>query len=195
MQLSNDPNAPVLGIVSRLTGQKGFELFFDILVPVLHTYNIRLVILGSGEKRYENFFQSLHDRFRHKVCFYRGFQNQLAHMIEAGADIFLMPSRFEPCGLNQIYSLKYGTIPVVRKTGGLNDTVQNFDPQSGYGTGFVFEHFTSQGLLWGMQQALETWMNKSAWRRLMYNAMSVNYSWETQVVHYLNAYRALVHHS
>jgi starch synthase len=194
MELPYDPYAPVLGVVSRLTGQKGFDLFFEIIVPLLHTYNLRLVILGSGEDKYESFFQNIHDRFRDKVCFYRGFQNQLAHMIEAGSDIFLMPSRFEPCGLNQIYSLKYGTIPVVRKTGGLNDTVRQFNPATGEGTGFVFEHYTSQGLLWGIQSALQTWMDRRAWGILMHNAMSVNFSWETQVTYYLQAYRALLGH-
>ena len=99
-----------------------------------------------------------------------------------------MPSRFEPCGLNQIYSLAYGTIPVVRKTGGLADTVEPFNPVTGEGTGFVFEHFTAEGLLWGIEQAIATWHDRPAWRRLMHNAMARNYSWEVQVREYLRLY-------
>jgi starch synthase len=191
LKLPYDPTAPVLGIVSRLTAQKGFDLFFDILAPILYTHNIKLAVLGSGEERYESFFTGLHHQFGDKVCFYRGFQNTLAHLIEAGSDIFLMPSQFEPCGLNQIYSLKYGTIPVVRKTGGLADTVQPYNRATGEGTGFVFEHFTSQGLRWGMEQAIATWHDREAWRRLMRNAMSMNYSWEVQALRYFRLYEGL----
>ncbi len=191
MELDYDSNAPLLGIVSRLTGQKGFDLFFDILPPFLWRTNARLAVLGSGEPKYETFFTRMQGLFPGRVSFYRGFQNQLAHLIEAGSDIFLMPSRFEPCGLNQIYSLRYGTVPVVRRTGGLADTVQQFDPDSGEGTGFVFEHFTAEGLAWGMDAAVSAWHNKPAWNRLMQNCMARNYSWDAQVLHYLPLYRAL----
>ncbi|HVZ39503.1 MAG TPA: glycogen synthase GlgA [Candidatus Kapabacteria bacterium] len=191
INLTYDPDAPLLGIVSRLTGQKGFDLFFDILRPFLAATNVRLAVLGSGEPRYEDFFTGLQHDFHGRVCFYRGFQNELAHLVEAGSDIFLMPSRFEPCGLNQIYSLRYGTVPVVRRTGGLADTVQQFDPATGEGTGFVFEHFTPDGLLWAMGSATELWHNKAAWERLMLNGMAKNYSWEVQVLHYLALYQQL----
>ncbi len=183
---------PVLGIVSRLTGQKGFDLFYEMLVPFIDHHDVRLVVLGTGEETYESFFTRVHARFPHKVSFYRGFQAALSHLIEAGADIFLMPSRFEPCGLNQIYSLRYGTIPVVRKTGGLADTVQPWNPETGEGTGFVFEHYTAYGLGWAMDQAVTTYRDKEAWARLMRNAMSRNYSWEVQVRKYLELYGALL---
>jgi starch synthase len=191
LELDYDPDAPLIGIVSRLTGQKGMDLFFEIMMPVLNNSNARFAILGSGERKYEDFFTLLMHQYRDRVCFYRGFQNELAHLIEAGADIFLMPSKYEPCGLNQIYSLRYGTIPVVRKTGGLADTVQQFDPQTGEGTGFVFEHFTSFGLQWAMENAIRTYYYRDAWSRLMHNAMSQNYSWEVQVEKYLWLYEVV----
>jgi starch synthase len=191
MGLPYDPNAPVLGIVSRLTSQKGVDLFFDIMDDILAHRDLRLVVLGSGEGRYEEFFTRMQHRYPAKVSFYSGFQNSLAHLIEAGSDIFLMPSQFEPCGLNQIYSLRYGTIPVVRKTGGLNDTVEQYSPASGEGTGFVFEHFTAEGLRWGIEAAVSTFHNRDAWVRLMRNAMSRNFSWDVQVKHYLELYARL----
>ena len=188
LELSYDPDIPVFGIVSRLVSQKGFELFYDIMDPFLRHVDFRLCVLGSGEERFEEFFQSLNDRYPQKVCFYKGYSNELAHMIEAGSDIFLMPSRYEPCGLNQIYSLKYGTIPIVRKTGGLADTVQHFNRETGEGNGFVFEHFNPQGLAWGIEQALEVWGDKDAWNVLVENAMSANWSWERQIDHYVELY-------
>ena len=191
MDLSYDPSHPLLGIVSRLTSQKGFELLVDILVPLLESYPIRVAILGSGEPKLERFFSEVMARYRDRVCFYRGFQNQLAHMIEAGADIFLMPSRYEPCGLNQIYSLRYGTIPVVRKTGGLADTVRNFDPNTREATGFVFEHFTPAGLAWASESAIKTYYHRDSWRKLMRSAMSEDFSWEKQVGRYESLYHAL----
>lgn len=192
MGLAADPGVPVLGVVSRLTAQKGFDLFFGVMEEILSRYDIRLVVLGSGEPRYEAFFTGLQQRFPDRAAFYGGFQNSLAHLIEAGSDIFLMPSKFEPCGLNQIYSLRYGTIPVVRKTGGLNDTVENFDPTTGQGTGFVFEHFTPEGLRWGIEAAITTFHNRAAWRTIMRNAMSRNFSWDMQVRHYIELYERLM---
>ncbi|MDB5034932.1 MAG: hypothetical protein JWQ98_2173 [Chlorobi bacterium] len=191
LDLSYSPGVPVLGMVTRLTAQKGIDLFFDILPSLLSAHDFRLVVLGSGEEKYESFFNSIHQQFRHKACFYRGFQTRLSHMIEAGSDIFLMPSQYEPCGLNQIYSLRYGTIPVVRKTGGLADTVQSFDPDTGEGTGFVFEHYTPEGLRWGIETALATYYDRNGWHRLMLNAMARNYSWEAQVGRYAELYAAL----
>lgn len=191
MGLGYHPAVPVLGIVSRLTAQKGFDLFFDIMDDIIGEHDLRLVVLGSGEGRYEEFFTRLQHRYPAKVAFYSGFQNKLAHMIEAGSDIFLMPSQFEPCGLNQIYSLRYGTVPVVRKTGGLNDTVEQYDAASGNGTGFVFEHFTAAGLRWGIETAITTFYDRAAWHRLMRNAMSRNFSWDVQVRQYLELYERM----
>lgn len=192
MNLPVRDDVPMMGVVSRLTAQKGFDLFFDVMDPLLHQYDAQLVVLGSGDRTYEEYFTGLQSRFLDRVSFYRGFSNELAHLVEAGADIFLMPSRFEPCGLNQLYSLKYGTIPVVRKTGGLADTVEQFDSATRYGTGFVFEHFTPEGLAWGIETALRTYIfDKAAWDRLVQNAMAQDYSWEHQVEEYLALYSRL----
>ncbi|HSS50577.1 MAG TPA: glycogen synthase, partial [Thermoanaerobaculia bacterium] len=163
--------APVIGIVSRLTPQKGFDLCFEVLPEILARRDLRLVALGSGEKIYEDFFQGLHARFPGKAYFFKGFNNELAHRIEAGADIFLMPSKFEPCGLNQLYSLKYGTPPVVHKTGGLADTVDLFDSSTGHGTGIVFDHFVPAGLRWALDYALDTYAHRTTWEKLMANGM------------------------
>ena len=188
LELPYNPDVPVFGIVSRLVYQKGFDLFYNIMEPFLRHVDFRLCVLGSGAEEYEQFFQTLNDRYPEKVCFYGGYSNELAHLIEAGSDIFLMPSRYEPCGLNQIYSLKYGTIPIVRQTGGLADTVQHFNPATGEGNGFVFEHFTSQGLAWAIEQALQAWEDRDQWDQLIQNAMSANWSWERQVEKYLELY-------
>jgi starch synthase len=183
--------APLVGIVSRLTPQKGFDLCFEALPAFLAHRDMRLVALGSGEPRYEEFFQSLEKRFPGKAWFYRGFHEKLAHRIEAGADIFLMPSRFEPCGLNQMYSLRYGTPPVVHKTGGLADTVEPCDAAAGSGTGFVFEHFTADGLAWALDQALSTYRSHPAWERLIANGMAKDFSWDVQGREYVELYGRL----
>jgi len=189
--LPYDEEAPVIGLVSRLTVQKGLDLCFKALPELLAWRNVRLTVLGSGEAKYENFFHDLQQRFPQKVCFYRGFSNELAHLIEAGADLFLMPSRYEPCGLNQMYSLRYGTVPIVRKTGGLADTVQLFDPATGEGTGFSFEHFTAAGLRWALNLALDVWRDREAWNRLMLNGMAQDFSWEVQGARYVELYQHL----
>ena len=183
--------APLLGIVSRLTAQKGFDLVFEPLTEALRHLDLRLAVLGTGERRYEEHFYGLQRTFPQKVCYYRGYNEPLAHLIEAASDIFLMPSRFEPCGLNQMYSLKYGTAPVVRKTGGLADTVEHFDAATGEGTGFVFEHFDVTGFAWGLRQALIAYDNREAWARLRRNGMEKDYSWERQGAEYEKLYAAL----
>jgi len=135
----------VLGIVSRLVGQKGFKLLDPTMFDLLRRHRVQLVVLGSGEPALEDLFTRLQRAFPRQVCFYQGFKNELAHLIEAGADMFLMPSVYEPCGLNQLYSLRYGTVPIVHKTGGLADTVAPWQPRTGAGTGFVFEHHDEAG--------------------------------------------------
>ncbi|HEV8577834.1 MAG TPA: glycogen synthase [Thermoanaerobaculia bacterium] len=183
--------APVLGVVSRLTAQKGFDLSFEVLPELLARRDLRVVALGSGESRFEEFFRRLHEQFPGRAWFYRGFNNELAHWIEAGADLFLMPSRFEPCGLNQMYSLRYGTPPVVHKTGGLADTVEPFDASTGQGTGFVFEHFDAQGFRWALGQALDVFLQRETWERLMRNGMAKDFSWDRQGEEYVELYRRL----
>jgi len=184
--------APVLGVVSRLTAQKGFELFFDSLPEFLFHRDLRLVALGSGEERYESLLSWLAVSFPGKAWYFRGYNEPLAHWIEAGADIFLMPSKYEPCGLNQMYSLRYGTPPVVRRTGGLADTVQPWNPVAGEGTGFVFDRFTPEGFRWGLDSALHAWNDREAWRKLMRNGMAKDYSWSRQVLHYIELYEQLL---
>jgi starch synthase len=185
----DDTEAPVVGIVSRLTAQKGFDLAFEALPAVLARRDFRVIALGSGESRYEDFFQWLQWRFAGRAWFYRGFHNPLAHWIEAGADLFLMPSRYEPCGLNQMYSLRYGTPPIVRKTGGLADTVEPWDPAVRRGTGFVFEHFTAEGLRWALDTALDAYEDRAAWERLMRNGMAQDFSWDVQGREYVELYQ------
>jgi len=182
------PRAPVAGIVSRLTAQKGFDLLLDTLPEFLYHRDLLVVALGSGEERYESFFSWLQITFPGKAWYFRGYNEPLAHWIEAGADLFLMPSRYEPCGLNQMYSLRYGTPPLVRRTGGLADTVQPWNPVSGEGTGFAFDHFTPEGFRWGLDTALRAWGDRATWQTLMRNGMAQDFSWARQVREYEAAY-------
>lgn len=185
------PDAPVFGIVSRLTFQKGFELVAEALPVVLQREEARLVVLGSGEEKYERFFRSLQASFPTKVAYATGYDEALSHAIEAGSDLFLMPSRYEPCGLNQMYSLRYGSVPIVRRTGGLADTVREFDPRTGAGTGFLFDEFRGDALLEAIARALRVWRDRKAWRTLVRNGMAEDFSWEKQVVRYEELYRRL----
>ncbi len=189
--LATDDEAPVIGVVSRLTSQKGLELTFEALPEGLRYLNLRVVVLGTGESSIEDHFHWLQRTFPQKACFYCGYNNELAHLIEAGSDIFLMPSRFEPCGLNQMYSLKYGTVPIVRKTGGLADTVELFDPETGEGTGFVFDHYDKAGFAWALKTALTTYGNPEAWQLLRRNGMEKDFSWDRQGAIYEELYRRL----
>jgi len=189
--LQYERESPLCGIVSRLSHQKGFDLLFDPLPGFLAQSNLRVAVLGSGEPDYEGFFAALQHRFPGRVCFWRGFNNELAHLIEGGADMFLMPSRYEPCGLNQMYSLKYGTAPVVRKTGGLADTVQHWNPATLEGTGFVFEHFTADSVWWALNRAGEAWSDRRQWQALMRNGMREDYSWAHQTKEYVTLYERL----
>jgi starch synthase len=147
-----------------------------------------IISLGSGEKRYEDFWQSLRDYAPRQVGVYRGYSETLAHKIEAGADIFMMPSKFEPCGLNQMYSLRYGTVPVVRAVGGLDDTVQNFDAVSGTGNGFKFGPYSGERFLERIYEALFAYADPQVWRTIQRNGMSVDNSWENAARKYLELY-------
>lgn len=181
---------PVFGIVSRLTAQKGFDLLFDTLPAVLAANDVRLAVLGGGESRYVEFFQGLEQRFPGKAGFRTGHDERMAHLVEAGSDAFLMPSRFEPCGLNQMYSQRYGTVPIVRRTGGLADTVRPFDPR-GAGTGFVFEHFDRDGMRWALDLALCTWADREAWLGMVRRGMAEDFSWERRVGEYAALYASV----
>lgn len=189
--LPHDARAPVFGVVSRLTSQKGFELFSDSIPIFLQREDMRLCVLGSGESKHEQYFQWLRDTWPEKVGIYRGFQEELAHWIEAGSDVFLMPSRFEPCGLNQMYSLRYGTPPIVRRTGGLADTVQSWDPDTRTGTGFPFQEYSSQALAGTIDWSLRNWRDQRGWRQLVENGMKQDFSWDRQGPEYVKVYRTL----
>ncbi|RMH64040.1 MAG: glycogen synthase [Calditrichaeota bacterium] len=179
---------PLMGMVTRLVEQKGIDLLLPVMDGFLYGHDVQLVVLGSGEERYERYFYGLQGRHPEKVRFYEGYNNSLAHQIEAGADIFLMPSRYEPCGLNQIYSLKYGTIPIVRQTGGLADTVIPYNWETGRGTGFLFKDYNSDGLWWALDHAVTTYGHREAWENIMRQAMEQDYSWKKQIKHYLRLY-------
>ncbi len=184
-----DADAPTFGIVSRLAYQKGFEVVFAPFAEMLRHHDARLVVLGSGEPRYETGFAELEAAFPGKVCFWRGYSEALAHLIEAGADAFVMPSRYEPCGLNQMYSQRYGTVPIVRRTGGLADTVQQYDPTTGEGTGVVFEHLDTTAMRWALERALELYAQPEHWSRMRSNGMARDFSWTRQA----GLYEALYH--
>lgn len=186
--LENVPaSTPVIGIVSRFAAQKGFDLVARIAAELTER-EVVVVALGTGEPIYERFFRDWAFRHADRVAAQIRYDNALAHKIEAGADIFLMPSRYEPCGLNQIYSLKYGTVPVVRATGGLDDTIDEWNPERKAGTGFKFEGLGADALLAAIDRALAAFQNKEDWRQLMLNGMARNYSWEQPAREYAAVY-------
>jgi len=181
--------SPVLGIVSRFADQKGFDLIAAIAKELMQE-DVILTVLGTGERRYEELFETLANEFPGRVGVRIGYDNELAHKIEAGADVFLMPSRYEPCGLNQIYSLKYGTVPIVRATGGLDDTVESFDVEHGTGTGFKFEPYTGAALLDAVRLALHHFTDERIWKRIQLNGMSKDFSWKRPAMEYAKLYKA-----
>ena len=181
---------PLLGIVSRLADQKGLDLLLDIIDDLLRM-DLQIVVLGAGDQRYQDLLSKLPLAHPDKIAVRIGFDNALAHRIEAGADIFLMPSRYEPCGLNQIYSLKYGTPPVVRATGGLDDTIEDFDPLSGRGNGFKFAEYSGEAFLSAIKRALAVYVNDKAWKHVIANGMAADFSWERSAREYLDLYRTL----
>lgn len=183
--------APILAMISRLADQKGFDLMAAVL-PELLAQDLMVVILGTGEERYHRWLAQEAPKYPGKLGVKIAFDNALAHLIEAGADMFLMPSRYEPCGLNQMYSLKYGTIPIVRRTGGLADTVEPADPAAGTGTGFLFTDYSPEAFAGAIQAALKTFKNQKQWSVLVQNAMSQDFSWERSASSYLNLYKLLV---
>jgi starch synthase len=184
-------SSPLIGMVTRLAEQKGIDLLFDSLPALLQARDFGMMVLGSGEPKYVAFFEGLSQRFAGRVSYRAGFDEPLAHLIEAGSDMFLMPSRYEPCGLNQMYSLRYGTIPIVRKTGGLADSVEHFDPVSGRGTGCVFNDFDVPAVRWAIETALDWHAHPQNWLKLMQNAMAMDFSWSLQIGEYDSLYRSL----
>jgi starch synthase len=180
---------PVIGIVSRFADQKGFDLIAQISGDLMKE-NLALVALGTGQPEYEKLFKQLAEKYPARVGVKIGYDNTLAHKIEAGSDMFLMPSRYEPCGLNQIYSLRYGTVPIVRATGGLDDTIQNFVSKTQQGTGFKFEEYDGGALLACVREALKTYRDPKAWQAVQANGMAKDFSWKTSAAAYVTLYEA-----
>jgi starch synthase len=190
--LTIDVSVPLIGMVTRLASQKGIDLIRTTMPGLLGERDFTLVVLGSGEPQYEQFFDELQGSFPGRVSFHRGYNNGLAHRIEAGSDLFLMPSHYEPCGLNQMYSLRYGTVPIVRRTGGLADSVDHYDPGTKSGDGVVFDDYTDAGLRGAMETALDLYEDKAAWKHIVQNGMARNFSWEQQGARYVELFRRLI---
>ena len=189
--LPPDPDRPILAIISRLVGQKGYDLIRQLAEPILRT-GAYFIALGAGAKEYEDFLQRWHDVAPRQVGIYKGYAGEpLAHQIEAGADMFLMPSLYEPCGLNQMYSMRYATVPIVRATGGLDDTVQHFDPRTGTGTGFKFGPYEAHALLEKIREALYFYARPDEWQKIQLNGMMVDNSWGAAAKKYLELYQEM----
>ena len=189
--LPEDPDRPVLAIISRLVGQKGYDLIRTIADWIVQTGSF-FIALGAGAKEYEDFLQRWHDAAPQQVGIYKGYAGEpLAHQIEAGADMFLMPSLYEPCGLNQMYSMRYGTVPIVRATGGLDDTVQQFHPRAGTGTGFKFGPYEAGALLEKIREALYFYARPDEWQKIQRNGMLVDNSWTAAAKKYLELYQEI----
>jgi starch synthase len=189
MGVSINPTIPIIGAISRLTFQKGMDVLADTLALLLSDENFQFIILGSGEEWLIERFESLRKMFPERLGVYWGYDENIAHLIEAGADMYIMPSRYEPCGLNQMYSMKYGTVPVVRSTGGLDDTVQEWDEKSRSGNGFKFRVLNQETLYKTMRDVLRIFRNREEWRIIQRNAMEFNYSWDDAALEYEDLYQ------
>jgi starch synthase len=190
--LPTEPERPIIAIISRLVGQKGYDLIRQAAGAIVDT-GAFFIALGAGAREYEDFLQSWHDAAPHRVGIYKGFAGEpLAHQIEAGADIFLMPSLYEPCGLNQMYSMRYGTVPVVRATGGLDDTVQNFSEKEGTGNGFKFGSYTAPAMLEKIREGLYFYNKPEAWKKIQHNGMVIDNSWSAAAKKYIQLYESML---
>ena len=184
-------DTPIIGLISRLFDSKGIDLIEKIL-PQLLKLDIQMIVLGTGDKRYHSFFDQIAKKHSDKFACYLGFNDDLAHLIEGGADILLMPSKYEPCGLNQMYSLNYGTIPVVRETGGLADTVKKFNEKTKEGTGFVFKKYNAKELLTEIKRALKVYRDKDTWNKIVKAGMKEDFSWNSSAKKYIDLYKTIL---
>lgn len=190
--LPEEPERPIIAIISRLVAQKGYDLIRQAAREILDT-GAFFIALGAGAKEYEDFLQAWHDAAPQRVGIYKGYAGEpLAHQIEAGADMFLMPSLYEPCGLNQMYSMRYGTVPVVRATGGLDDTVQSFDPATGLGNGFKFGPYAVPAMLDKIREAIYFYSEPDTWAQIQRNGMAVDHSWSAAALKYIQLYREVI---
>src|SRR5579864_5950262 len=181
-------SVPLIAMISRLADQKGFDLLAQIIQPLL-AQGIQLVVLGIGDQHYHEMFQNLAARYPEQVAIFLTFNTELAQAIYAGSDMFLMPSRFEPCGLGQLIAMRYGSVPIVRKVGGLADTVQEYDPRTGDGNGFTFTNYDPWELFAAIVRALELYRFKDVWRTLQQRGMIADHSWRASAVRYVDVYR------
>ncbi|NOX37492.1 MAG: glycogen synthase GlgA [Calditrichaeota bacterium] len=178
---------PLLGMVTRLIEQKGIELVLEAMDELMKR-NLYMIILGTGEEKYQKALEKFARKYKKKLAVHFKFDERLAHLIEAGADMFLMPSKFEPCGLNQMYSLRYGTVPIVRETGGLADTVKDFDPETGKGNGFTFKEFSAAAMLEAIDRALAIYPDRKTWTKIQKAGMRADFSWQVSAKKYLKLY-------
>lgn len=184
-------DAPLLGMVSRLVLQKGIDLLVEVLPGLMRDRSVGCVVLGTGETPYTDDLRALAEEWPGQLAFVEAYDDRMSHRILAGSDILVIPSRYEPCGLTQLYALRYGTVPVVRKTGGLADSVSHFDPDTGAGNGAVFEHADVGGLTWGLSTALDWYGEAETWERVMLNGMAEDFSWAHRAPDYEALYRTL----
>jgi len=190
--LPQEAERPIIAIISRLVTQKGYDLIRRLNGAIIQTGSF-FIALGAGAQEYEDFLQRWHDSAPRQIGIYKGYAGEpLAHQIEAGADMFLMPSYYEPCGLNQMYSMRYATVPIVRATGGLDDTVENFDPNRGTGTGFKFREYNAGALLEKIREALYFYSKPDAWQKLQLNGMAMDNSWDAAAQKYIQLYQEII---
>lgn len=191
MSLPVDEAIPLIGLVSRLVEQKGLDLVIATLDELLHNHDVQMIVLGSGDEKYERYFYEASLRHPTKFRFWLGYSDRMASRIYAGADIFAMPSRFEPCGLSQLISLQYRTVPIVRETGGLKDTVIPYDDTTQMGNGFTFVDYNAHEFLYTMQRALKAYAKPNVWEKIVDNGSRVDYSWRSSAKQYKAMYRKL----
>ncbi len=187
-------NTPIIGMISRLYDAKGFDLVTEIF-PELMELDIQFVLLGTGDKKYHTFFEKAAKKYAGKFACYLGFDDELAHLIEGGADIFMMPSHYEPCGLNQMYSLMYGTVPLVRETGGLADTVIKYNEKTEEGNGFVFKQYEGSSLIKELKRAIKIFDDKKIWAKIMKSGMKSDFSWNASAKKYIELYKTILNNN
>jgi starch synthase len=189
-----DENTPIIAMITRLTKQKGLDLVKCVFHEIMEE-KLQLIVLGTGEEEFEHFFREMAYRYPEKFKVYIGFNEKLAHQIYAGSDLFLMPSKFEPCGLGQLIAMRYGSIPIVRETGGLNDTVTSYREDNGEGNGFSFTNFNAHDMLYTIQRALRFYQDDIVWKKLVQRAMGLDYSWAQSAFKYNSLYSELISRS
>ena len=189
--LTYDEKIPIIGLISRLYDSKGLDLVQQAFTDLMKM-DIQVILLGTGDHKYHSFFEKMSSKYPKKFASYLGFNDELAHLIEAGSDLFLMPSKYEPCGLNQMYSLAYGTVPVVRETGGLADTVIKFNEKTEEGNGFVFKKYDSDEMIKELKRALKVFEDKKTWQKIMRAGMKVDFSWDVSAKRYIELYKTIL---